>query len=303
MSEKILFVDDEPQILDGYKRMLYRDFAVDIAVGGELGLAMIHDCGPYAVVISDMRMPGMNGAQFLAQVRAKVPDTVRMLLTGYTDLDGAIAAINEGNILRFLTKPCDKETLIDAISFGLAQYRSVTAEKKLVKKAQIIERSTSDLETADICQWDNFEGPTGLGGPSQAKAYLVPLVGVDLHCYVVLLKITLLATIEQRYGEEAGDDFINFSAQALINALRSDDRLFHWGRDVLLATVRRHISLAGMRLEVERLTLSSRSHVMKINGSSVMIACPITFDLLPVSQFSTFEDMLVAFNAILTEKI
>ena len=120
MTNKILFVDDEPPILDGYKRMLYKDFEVDTAVGGELGLATMLERGPYSVVISDMRMPGMNGAQFLSQVRQKAPDTVRMLLTGYTDQTAAIAAVNEGNIFRFLTKPCSKEALLDAINVGLA---------------------------------------------------------------------------------------------------------------------------------------------------------------------------------------
>lgn len=133
MTDRILFVDDEPAVLDGYKRTLHRDFEVDTAEGGEQGLASIQDRGPYAIVISDMRMPGMNGAQFLAQVRQKTPDTVRMLLTGYADLDAAMHAVNEGNIFRFLTKPCDKEVLTRAIDAGLAQYSLVTAEKELLE--------------------------------------------------------------------------------------------------------------------------------------------------------------------------
>jgi CheY-like chemotaxis protein len=133
MADKILFVDDEPIVLDGYKRMLHREFEVSTAVGGEQGLAMILEHGPYAVVISDMRMPGMSGAQFLAQLRQKVPDTVRMLLTGYTDLTAAMDAVNEGNIFRFLTKPCEKEVLATAITTGLVQYRLVTAEKELLE--------------------------------------------------------------------------------------------------------------------------------------------------------------------------
>lgn len=133
MTDRILFVDDEPPVLDGYKRILHRDFEVETAVGGEQGLASIRDRGPYSVVISDMRMPGMNGAQFLAQVRQITPDTVRMLLTGYTDLDAAMLAVNEGNIFRFLTKPCEKDVLTNAIHAGLVQYRLVTAEKELLE--------------------------------------------------------------------------------------------------------------------------------------------------------------------------
>ncbi len=134
MTDKILFVDDEQSVLDGYKRLLHRQFEVDIAVCGEDGLVAIRDHGPYAVVISDMRMPGMNGTQFLTQVRQNATDTIRMLLTGYTDLDAAMNAVNEGNIFRFLTKPCEKETLAKAIMAGLEQHRLLAAEKELLEK-------------------------------------------------------------------------------------------------------------------------------------------------------------------------
>ncbi len=82
MTDKILFVDDEPAVLDGCKRMLHREFEVNTAISGEQGLAEIQENGPYAVVVSDMRMPEMNGAQFLSRVRQTAPETVRMLLTG-----------------------------------------------------------------------------------------------------------------------------------------------------------------------------------------------------------------------------
>ena len=133
MTNKILFVDDETPVLDGYRRILYREFEIETAVGGEQGLASIRDNGPYAVVISDMRMPGMNGAEFLAKVRQTAPDTVRILLTGYASLDGAMDAVNQGNIFRFLTKPCSKEVLTAAIQAGLVQYRLVTVERELLE--------------------------------------------------------------------------------------------------------------------------------------------------------------------------
>jgi response regulator RpfG family c-di-GMP phosphodiesterase len=133
MADKILFVDDEPAVLDGYKRMLHRDFEVHTAGGGKQGLAATQEHGPYSVVISDMRMPEMNGAQFFAQLRQTAPDTIRILLTGYSELSAAMDAVNEGNIFRFLTKPCDKEVLARAITTGLVQYRLVTAEKELLE--------------------------------------------------------------------------------------------------------------------------------------------------------------------------
>lgn len=134
MTGKILFVDDEPAVLDGYKRQLGRDFSIDTAVGGLPGLEAIAKSGPYAVVISDMRMPQMDGAQFLAKVRESAPSTVRMALTGQVDIETAMHAVNLGNIFRFLTKPCSKEDLQGAIAAGLEQYRLINAEKELLEQ-------------------------------------------------------------------------------------------------------------------------------------------------------------------------
>jgi len=239
----------------------------------------------------------MSGAEFLALVRQRAPETVRMLLTGYSDLNAAIEAVNEGNIFRYLTKPCGKDTLKSAIEVGLAQYRSAAAEKLLVKKARIIERSASDPDSIELCQWDNGDSPTGLPGPTQAKRFLASLLGVDLKCYVVLLNITMLQTIEQRYGEEPAGDFLNYAAQFLTQGLHPDDLLFHWGRDVLMAVVRRHITAGALRMELDRIILGNREYVMQVNGKKIMTACPIVFDLLPVAQYASVDDLLTAFAA------
>jgi FixJ family two-component response regulator len=296
VADKVLFVDDEQGILDAYQRLLRKEFDVSVALGGQLGLAAIREKGPYAVVISDMRMPGMSGAEFLAQVRQQASDSVRMLLTGYTDLSAAIDAVNEGNIFRFLTKPCEKEVLVNAINIGVTQHNSIVTEKEIVRKARIIEGLAFDEKTTGICPWDNFEGSTGLGGPSQARALLLPLIEVDPLCYVVLLRLAAFQTLETRYGEEAASDYLNSAAQFLLEALRSQDRLFHWGRDVLMAVIQRRIAPAALRMEIARLTSANRQHVMAVNGRTVMIASPITFDLQPVSRFSTFNDMIAAFD-------
>ena len=109
---------------------------VETAPGGKEGLALIHLFGPFAVVISDMRMPGLDGAEFLARVRELSPHTVRMLLTGYKDLRRAIAAVNEGQIFRYLTKPCSKEEMVSAIRLGLAQYRDNVNAAEFMKEAR-----------------------------------------------------------------------------------------------------------------------------------------------------------------------
>lgn len=96
-----------------------------------------------------MRMPGMNGAEFLARVRELSPHTVRMLLTGHKDLDRAIEAVNEGQIFRYLTKPCNKNELVTAILLGLARYRTNVENNELIKEAKY-----HRLEAASGCSLD-----------------------------------------------------------------------------------------------------------------------------------------------------
>src|SRR5258708_28798973 len=102
VMEKILFVDDEPNVVEAYQRSLRRDFQNAIATSGAQALEMIAAGGPYAVVVSDMRMPEMDGVQFLTKASELAPDTVRIMLTGNADQQTAIEAVNQGHIFRFL---------------------------------------------------------------------------------------------------------------------------------------------------------------------------------------------------------
>ena len=133
MSEKVLCVDDDPKILRGYRRHLSEHFDFAIAEGAQEGLTVLQEQGPFAVVVTDMRMPVMDGIAFLAQVRQRWPDTVRMMLTGNADLQTAVQAVNQGSILRFLTKPCPPEQLMEALTAGVRQYRLIMAERELLQ--------------------------------------------------------------------------------------------------------------------------------------------------------------------------
>lgn len=134
MAEKILLVDDDPLILDGYRRSLNREFLMDTALGGEEALRLVAANPSYAVVISDMRMPGMDGIQLLSRIKVLSPDTIRIMLTGNTEVDTAITAINEGSIFRFLSKPCSRDMMAKTLTGALLQYRLVTAEKQLLEQ-------------------------------------------------------------------------------------------------------------------------------------------------------------------------
>jgi len=131
---RILCVDDEPNVLEGLALHLRRRFDVVTADGGPAALKLLENGASFCVVMSDMRMPGMDGAELLSRVRKLAPDTVRILLTGQAEMKSAIAAINEGQIFRFLTKPCPPAELLAAFDAALEQHRLLTAERVLLEQ-------------------------------------------------------------------------------------------------------------------------------------------------------------------------
>lgn len=134
MDEKILFVDDDQNILAAYRRQFHSQFQIETASSGQAALEHLLQYGKVAVMIADFRMPGMDGIQFLRRAKEIAPDSVRMMLTGYAELGQAIDAVNEGSIFRFLTKPCPPEILSKALQSALDQYRLIHAERELLEK-------------------------------------------------------------------------------------------------------------------------------------------------------------------------
>ncbi|MFN8058635.1 MAG: response regulator [Vicinamibacterales bacterium] len=165
---KVLCVDDEPNVLDGLALHLRRRYEVLTAESGAEALALIEREGTPAAVMSDMRMPGMDGAAFLSKVRQMSPDTVRLLLTGQADLDSAIAAVNEGQIFRFLTKPCPPPALLAAVGAAVEQHRLVTSERVLLE--QTLRGSIRTL--ADVLSVTN---PLLFGRATRIQAHVAAL--------------------------------------------------------------------------------------------------------------------------------
>lgn len=133
MKEKVLLVDDDAMVLAGLKRQLRNQFSIDTALSGEEALKQVLENGPYAVIVSDFLMPGMNGIEFLSRVKKSNPDTVRMMLTGTADMPTAIRAVNEGSIFQFHPKPCPADTLCQAIQSAIDQYREVLTSQNQLK--------------------------------------------------------------------------------------------------------------------------------------------------------------------------
>jgi response regulator RpfG family c-di-GMP phosphodiesterase len=134
---QVLCVDDEIRVVEGLALLLRKEYDVQLASSPGEGLQKVASMSHLAVVISDMRMPGMDGATFLAEVKLRRPDATRILLTGEAGRDAAIRAVNEGQIFRFLTKPCPIDQLKLAIEAGVIQYRLVNAEKLVLQETLI----------------------------------------------------------------------------------------------------------------------------------------------------------------------
>lgn len=128
---RVLCVDDEPMILDGLKRTLRPECSVSTASNGAEALEILRRDTNFDVILSDLRMPGMDGAEFLHQARQFAPDASRILLTGHADLESAIEVINQGRVFRFLTKPTTREVLFTAVRDG-AELRSLRQVERLM---------------------------------------------------------------------------------------------------------------------------------------------------------------------------
>lgn len=131
---KVLCIDDEPRVVESLALHLRKEYDVHIACSGDEALQKLQTLGSTAVVISDMRMPGMDGATLLHEIRQRYPQTTRILLTGEAGREAAVLAVNKGQIFRFLTKPCPVEQLKLAVEAGVTQYRLVDAERAVLQE-------------------------------------------------------------------------------------------------------------------------------------------------------------------------
>lgn len=153
MTDKILIVDDDPHILEGLRTVLCSSFRLRTALGPNKGLQVLRESGPFAVVIADLKMPGMDGIEFLTRVREISQRTVRIMLTGYADVDTAIAAVNTGEVFRFHTKPCPTDVIRKTLHDALSRYRT--------ESVIIPGRSVASSNDATVASGDALNGGKG----------------------------------------------------------------------------------------------------------------------------------------------
>lgn len=130
---RILMVDDEANILSGYRRSLAARYAVDTAAGGKAALELMTARPGFRVITSDMRMPEMDGVQFCIAAHRLDPNAVLIMLTGNADQDTAVRALNEGAVFRFLNKPCPPDVLETTIQDALKKYDQISIERSVLR--------------------------------------------------------------------------------------------------------------------------------------------------------------------------
>jgi len=146
---RILLVDDETNVIAALRRQLRKQpYEILSANSAPEGLEMIKEKGPFAVIVSDYRMPGMDGVEFLSRSQELCPEAARIILTGSNETDVAIKAVNFGNIFRFLLKPVAPDALIGTINAGIEQHRLVIAERDLLAELSILQKIDRELNTS-----------------------------------------------------------------------------------------------------------------------------------------------------------
>ncbi len=138
---RVLLLDDNAQLLAGLSRNLRRLVPVVTANSGDEALTLLKKDRDFSIIISDMRMPGMDGAEFFSEAKLLAPDAVRILLTGQADLTAVVSAINHGRIYRFIAKPVDFDELRNIVSAAMAHFRLQQEERR---QREAIERSVID---------------------------------------------------------------------------------------------------------------------------------------------------------------
>lgn len=156
MPASVLCIDDEPAVLTACEYFLKADYAVTTVTSCAEALALLASRGPFAVVVSDLHMPEMNGIQFLNVINELYPDTVRVLMTGHLDLESALRAVNDGHVFRCLTKPWSAAALRGAVAAGVAQYELIVSDRRRVEEtlrtasAQLAEQNEPAALRAEV---------------------------------------------------------------------------------------------------------------------------------------------------------
>jgi diguanylate cyclase (GGDEF)-like protein len=280
-SAKVLLVDDEPNVLESYRRGLRKQYDLEIASSGQSALEILRQGPEYAVVISDMTMPGMSGLELLSKVRKISPDTVRIMLTGNADQQTVIDAINQGEIYRFLTKPCGTAAMIEAIADGIKQHKQTKAKRLLIDKSV----SKANRLAQQISYQTTHDTLTGLYTRQSFEDRLQQAIGSAQNegvthavCY---LDLDHLHIINDSFGTEIGDELLKKIAATLKLGRRRNDTVARLGGDEF-AILLNDCNIEQARIIVE--TLHQRLCSINLEKDGMSLNASVSLGLTPITS-------------------
>lgn len=262
--DRVLFVDDERNLLKTLERQLLKEpYEKTFVLNAEEGLKRLSDAA-YSVIVSDMRMPGMNGVSFLIAAKKIAPDVRRIILTGYVDINSAMDAINKANVHSYLVKPWDEEQLKETIREELANYRAEKSSQK--DRQRLLEQAeTSRQQLTHLQKQATTDALTGLANRRSFETFLqtewrrAQRDGSDLT--LVMIDIDKFKLVNDIAGHAEGDRILAVLAKQLKKCLRRPgDFIARYGGEEFVAILpNTHSSLTmgeRFRSAVESLNLS-----------------------------------------------
>ncbi len=216
MRQRILFVDDDPNLLDSFRRNLRRSYDCHTASDPEQALQLLKEEDPFSIVVADMRMPGENGIGFLEKTRELFPNTIRIMLTGYADMNTALDAINRGGVFRFLQKPFDTGDL-----------------------SHVLEDATAEFQRIQSIHMDSLTDPlTGLYNRRFIHREFSRLMELarrnDQDFSVIFGDLNNFKMVNDHYGHAVGDEMLKAVAAMLVRTSRGSDLVCRYGGDEFL---------------------------------------------------------------------
>lgn len=292
-QNKILLVDDEERLLSALRRRLSGGYSLLTATGGREALKLIDEHPDIAVIVADMQMPEMNGIELLKEVKSKAPAIRRMMLTGNADVETAVAAINEGKVMRFLRKPCDIDELKAALNHAMAEYDFNASEAVPAKQAQAKPDNSEGVKNAFLSMM-NHELRTPLNhiiglasvlemapadaGDPQSLAYLKQIQSSGRHMLSLINRILEFSRLQSSMPINECDhktDIIAIVNQEAENTREEADKK---GVTVSIDSLRRHADIIANEIDIRLAVRELLSNAIKFNTRNGHISISIKCD-------------------------
>lgn len=213
MRDKILFVDDDTNLLQSIQRNFRRSYECAVAPNADEALKLLESEAPFSVVVADYRMPGSDGIDFLRKSMERFPDTIRIMLTGYADMETAMQAINRSRVFSFLQKPFDTgdlKTVLDEASQEHHRIQRIHMDSLTDPLTGLYNRRFIEREYARLMELARRQ---------------------DSRLAVVFADIDNFKEVNDRYGHSAGDLLLSAISETLAGTIRGSDLLCRYGGD------------------------------------------------------------------------